>query len=98
MDPLRAWCPMPGCETVVSLSVSKFEGPQCATCPTCTTVFCAACSESYHPSQPCHADELENMVRVAPRVLSWLLYSSSFLASYPVWVSSSSLRHLYSWY
>lgn len=61
MDPMRVWCPMAGCETVVSLPVSKHEGPQCTTCPTCTTVFCASCSESYHPSQPCHADTAENM-------------------------------------
>ncbi|XP_071546361.1 uncharacterized protein [Panulirus ornatus] len=61
MDPVRAWCPMPGCETVVSLPMSKLEGPQCTTCPTCTAVFCAACSEPWHPSQPCHADTAESL-------------------------------------
>lgn len=59
MDPVRVWCPMPGCETVVNLPISKQEGPQCTTCPTCTTVFCAACSEPWHPSQACHADTAE---------------------------------------
>lgn len=62
MDPVRVWCPMPGCETVVNLPISKLEGPQCTTCPTCTTVFCAACSEPWHPSQACHADTAEAMV------------------------------------
>ncbi|KAG7176365.1 E3 ubiquitin-protein ligase RNF144A-A-like [Homarus americanus] len=36
LDPVRAWCPMPGCETVVNLPISKLEGPQCTTCSTCT--------------------------------------------------------------
>ncbi|XP_064111991.1 uncharacterized protein LOC135219288 [Macrobrachium nipponense] len=61
MDPVRAWCPMPECETVVNLPMSKLEGPQCTTCPTCTTVFCAACSEPWHPSQPCHTDTADSL-------------------------------------
>lgn len=60
-DPVKAWCPMPGCETVVSLPISKFEGPQCTTCPACTAVFCASCSEPWHPSQPCHTDNAESL-------------------------------------
>ncbi|XP_045599377.1 uncharacterized protein [Procambarus clarkii] len=60
-DPVRTWCPMPGCETVVNLPISKLEGPQCTTCSTCTAVFCAACSEPWHPSQPCHADNAESL-------------------------------------
>lgn len=61
MDPVRVWCPMPECETVVNLPISKLEGPQCTTCPTCTAVFCAACSEPWHPSQPCHADTADSL-------------------------------------
>lgn len=59
LDPVRVWCPLAGCETVVNLPMSKLEGPQCTTCPTCTTVFCAACCEPWHPSQACHADTAE---------------------------------------
>ena len=55
---------MAGCETVVNLPMSKLEGPQCTTCPTCTTVFCAACCEPWHPSQACHADTAEALVSV----------------------------------
>ncbi|KAK4311855.1 hypothetical protein Pmani_016677 [Petrolisthes manimaculis] len=52
-DPMRVWCPMPGCETIVQLGHSKHEGLQSATCQACTAVFCAKCSLPWHPATPC---------------------------------------------
>nr|BDT62965.1 MAG: hypothetical protein [Trachysalambria curvirostris majanivirus] len=61
-DPLKIWCPLPDCETIIDLTVSKFEGPQCCTCPTCNTDFCVSCSELWHPEQPCHLSNIESLV------------------------------------
>ncbi|CAL4124537.1 unnamed protein product, partial [Meganyctiphanes norvegica] len=61
MDPLRTWCPQPGCETVVSLQYSKLTGPQLAKCLTCTTSFCAACQNLWTQDHLCHMETPDNM-------------------------------------
>lgn len=61
MDPLRTWCPHPGCETVVSLDYSKLLGPQSVKCVTCATHFCGACQNIWIKGHSCLLEPPDNM-------------------------------------
>ena len=49
LDPKRAWCPKPDCNTVVS---GKGLNPQFV-CTKCEFEFCSLCCDAWHPFVSC---------------------------------------------
>ncbi|XP_072317053.1 E3 ubiquitin-protein ligase RNF144B [Eucyclogobius newberryi] len=58
LDPSRAWCPVLECQSVCSVQLSSEGNPTAVSCPTCNTVFCSGCRETWRDKHTCPEQQL----------------------------------------
>ncbi|CAL1610529.1 unnamed protein product [Knipowitschia caucasica] len=53
LDPSRVWCPVLACQSVCSVQSSAEGRPTPVSCPTCHTLFCSGCRETWDDKHSC---------------------------------------------